>query len=152
MVSDIQYNLAYILAFWASQVQRFSSKCLTRQMASEISCISPKNFTEIKDNLNYLRIGIFWGVVVLLWCADGRKDNRSWIQDEVNIFNRGIHADVIVYILGSLRIDDLFHDDDVCIAESPTTHVQKGVAQDWASSRGRRRRNFPFRKPFSQII
>ena len=42
--------------------------------------------------------------------------------------------------LGSLRIDDFFHDDYVGTAESPTTHVQKDVAQGWASSRGRRRR------------
>ena len=42
--------------------------------------------------------------------------------------------------IGSLRIDDFFHDDDVGIAESPTTHVQKDVAQEWASSRGRWRR------------
>ena len=31
--------------------------------------------------------------------------------------------------IGSLRIDDFFHDDDVGTAESPTTHVQKDVAQ-----------------------
>jgi len=33
-------------------------------------------------------------------------------------------------LLESLRIDDFFHDDDVGTAESPTTHVQRDVAQD----------------------
>ena len=32
--------------------------------------------------------------------------------------------------IGSLRIDDFFHNDDAGIAESPTTHVQKDVAQE----------------------
>ena len=39
------------------------------------------------------------------------------------------HAVVLTRLVGSLRIDDFFHDDDVGTAESPTTHVQKDVAQ-----------------------
>ena len=37
---------------------------------------------------------------------------------------------VVGVVIGSLRIDDFFHDDDVGTAESLTTHVRKGVAQD----------------------
>ena len=33
-------------------------------------------------------------------------------------------------LIESLQIDDFFHDDDICSAETPTTHVHLGVAQD----------------------
>ena len=46
--------------------------------------------------------------------------------------------------LGSLQIDNFFNGNDVGTAESPTTHVQKGVAQNWVSSHGHWRRQTEF--------
>jgi len=59
---------------------------------------------------------------------------RRWVSD----FKKDVHSPydpyeassvVCAVIIGSLRIDDFFHDDDVGTAESPTTNVQKDVAQ-----------------------